>query len=553
MKFHGQKSSPWVADILAQHGIQYAIICPGSRSAPLTLAFSRHGNIECLSIVDERSAGYFALGLAIQKNQPVALICTSGTATLNFAPAIAEAFYLNVPLLILTADRPESSIGQMDGQAILQKNVYQNFCNYQYHLHGELFNQNDLDYTQRIVNDACNQSINFKTPVHINFSYSEPLYENDYKRVNSHFSRFIPSIKSFFNWTNLLDSYRNVYLVIGQLINEEIEKTTLDKIGELQNVILIHENLSNIPKLKNSITNIPEVVSLGIKLPNADVIIYLGGSIVAKKTKQFLSSSNVPAIRIDEQQYTIDTFGNTVTHLDLNTQQALNDISEYYEKRKIKNEFAEEWVRASQKATEKTLKYIQKAEFSDLKVISEISKMIPEFSSIHFGNSTPVRYAQLMKFNPNCKYYSNRGTSGIDGVTSTAFGFSYKSTELNFLITGDISFQYDSNAFFNSYGKENLKIIVINNSGGNIFKVIEGARDQKEVNTFFETSTQHEFSNLAKHFQLNYYKANSLNQLKSKWENFIYLENNKPSILEIFTDAETSANTFRSLYTFLKK
>src|SRR5688572_3471439 len=173
MDLNGRKSTPYIVDILHQHGVENVVICPGSRNAPLTLAFARHGKFNCLSVIDERSAGYFALGLAQATFKPVAIVCTSGTATLNFAPSIAEAFHQQIPLLVLTADRPESWINQQDGQAIDQKNLYANIIAKSYHLKGELYCFDDLWHTEKVTNEAIHIAVAQSRPVHINVSFAE--------------------------------------------------------------------------------------------------------------------------------------------------------------------------------------------------------------------------------------------------------------------------------------------------------------------------------------------------------------------------------------------
>jgi 2-succinyl-5-enolpyruvyl-6-hydroxy-3-cyclohexene-1-carboxylate synthase len=249
----------------------------------------------------------------------------------------------------------------------------------------------------------------------------------------------------------------------------------------------------------------------------------------------------------------VDTFRANVAVVNQPIIETLFTLVDFFRENTTDSTFSKAWRSASEHARKLRNEYLGKIGFCDLKVFEWISNHIPANSTLHLGNSTPVRYAQIFNDNyaDNCGFLSNRGTSGIDGSTSTAVGYCLNATGTNILITGDLSFQYDSNAFFNKHANGYLKVIIINNSGGNIFRVIDGARQQKERSEFFETSTTHEFSNLAKHFNLNYFSARDEKELDEVWASFIKL-NNRPSILEIFTDAEVSANTFKEFYKTLQ-
>lgn len=553
MEFKGQKSTPYIVDILHQHGVEHVIICPGSRNAPFTLAFNRHGKFNCLSIIDERSAAYFALGLAQRTATPVAIVCTSGTATLNFAPAIAEAFHQNVPLIVLTADRPESWINQQDGQAIDQKNIYANIIAKSYHLKGELYCADDLWHTEKVTNEAFHIAESQNRPVHINVSFAESLYVDSFERVNARkIENYTVSIETF-NWSRILKDKKDILILIGQTTGDEKMPRLGKELNEFQNVVVVAENISNF-FLNSAIPNATEIVCKPNDKLIPDVIIYIGGPIVSKQLKRYIASLDVPVVRIQTNSEEVDTFQNNVAVVHLELFWALQSLISYFEKNKISSNYKSEWKTASEKAIQNRDQYLEKAPFCDLKVFEWLSKNLPQSLVLHLGNSTPVRYAQIFNdhYLTHGAFQSNRGTSGIDGSTSTALGYSYASAALNILITGDLAFQYDSNAFFNKYLKGNFKVIVINNCGGNIFRVIDGPREQKEREEFFETSIKHEFSNLAKHFDLNYFSARDENELSKVWKDFLELSN-RPSVLEIFTDAELSADTFKEFYKNLQQ
>jgi len=548
MDFTGQKSTPYTVDILHQHGVENVIICPGSRNAPLTLAFARHGKFNCISIIDERSAGYFALGLAQSTKKPVAIVCTSGTAPLNFAPAIAEAFHQQIPLIVLTADRPESWINQQDGQAIEQKSLYANIIAKSFSLKGELYNEDDLWLTQRTVNEAFHIAQSKSRPVHINISFAEPLYEDSYATVKANKVNVF-KLPSFFSyWETILKDKKNTLVVVGQAEFNPTIVSAVNKMSKVSNAVVISENLANIP-VGYHIINATEALIFQNEKMIPDVVVYMGGPIVSKQLKKHIASLAVPVVRVQLNEEEVDTFQNNTAIVQQSVVDAMETLSDYLIENTKTSDFAEEWRTASAKAFEKRNQYVAQINYSDFTVYDFIARHIPAKSNVHLGNSTPVRYSQIFNdlYKTDCCFYANRGTSGIDGSTSTAVGFSYASESINILITGDLSFQYDANAFFNNHLNGNLKVIIINNSGGNIFRLIDGPRGQKERSEFFETSLKHEFSNLAKHFNLNYFPAKDEKGLSTAWNDFIK-KSERPSVLEIFTNAELSANTFKEFY-----
>lgn len=548
MEFHGQKSAPYLADILHQHGVEHVVICPGSRNAPLTLAFARHGKFKCISIVDERSAAYFALGMAKASGKPVVIISTSGTAPLNFAPAVAEGFYQQVPLIIFTADRPEAWIDQQDGQAIHQRSIYANFITRSYSLRGELYHKDDLWMTERITNEVFHLAKSHSRPVHVNISFSEPLYNEDYSQLTGRKIELHLPQSSSIDWKNILNDKKNILVVLGQMDYNPTLIMSIQQMFENRSVVFVSENLSNV-FADGMIGNISELQGLYTENMRPDIMVYLGGPVVSKQSKKFLSQLRIPVVRIQQHDEEVDTFQNNVALMKHSPVEAMGALAEYLNERSPSSDFFQSWLDASEKAIKKRNAYLAGLGFCDLKVFEFIAGHLPENAVLHLGNSTPVRYAQLFNdvYPEGCIFYSNRGTSGIDGSTSTAAGFSYVSKRVNFLITGDLSFQYDANAFFNHHVGGNLKVIIINNSGGNIFRIIDGPRDQMERETFFETGIQHEFSNLARHFNLNYFSARNEIELGSEWKNFIKSEQ-RPSVLEVFTDAEISAKAFIQLY-----
>ena len=546
---NGKKNTPWIAQICAEHQITDVFICPGSRSAPLTLAFTRNSNFTCYSIVDERSAGYLALGMALFKKKPVVIVTTSGTAALNLAPAVAEAYYQGIPLIVMTADRPAEWIDQYDGQAIRQSSIFQSFVHGQYQLSGELFHSDDLWYTQRLMNEIIIESNRKKGPVHLNISFREPLYEIE--KISSSDVRVIHDLKTSnsIGRSNIslpveLIRSKKCWILLGQ---DDYSDETIDLlqkgIDELQWVV-VHETISNLP-LSNSITNMNEIIHSQIESVYApEVVVISGKQFISKKLKKYLRSlPQCIQIYVKAQEEWTDAF-QQVRYI------ATHSLSDFlfqmiHSQIQCESQFHDYYLNTQSDIKNNISDILKTIPYSDLYVYHQIFNCIPLGAVIHLGNSTPVRYAQLFS-DQKREMYCNRGTSGIDGSVSTAMGYAIADTERNhYVIIGDLSFEYDIHALMNAYVPDNIVIIVINNQGGNIFRIIEGSKDVDELEKYFETRIIRDFKNISAHYGLDYHVSKNENELKEIIRKF---SSCKKCIIEIQTDPEVSSEVYLSLF-----
>jgi 2-succinyl-5-enolpyruvyl-6-hydroxy-3-cyclohexene-1-carboxylate synthase len=543
-----------ISKIVSEKGIKHAVICPGSRNAPITISFARNTDIKCYSITDERSAGFIALGMAQYLQKPVALICTSGTAALNFAPAIAEAYYQQIPLLVLTADRPPELIHQRDGQAINQTEVFRNYIKKSY----QLLSENSLEaenYLSRITNEAieiCNSAP--KGPVHINVPIREPFYPK--KKEGITFSENFRIISKFETqktlskaaWSELasLINQFDKKLIVAGLNNPDLGNNLSTILNQL-NIPVLADITSNI-NCKNNITN----VDVFLKESNTDktknlkpeLLITFGREVLSKNIKNFIRK-NKPQIHIhiEESESIADTY-NSITHL-IPLKPALF-FAELINKTRIlsSSEYLKLWQNNAIKADKLVDNFIKTAPYGEFKAISSILENIEEDAILHFANSMPVRYASLCNKKPYF-IYSNRGTSGIDGSNSTAFGSALISEKPTYLFTGDVSFLYDRNAFWNNYLPKNLKIIISNNHGGGIFRIIDGPSVQPELDEFFETKQLFNAQYIAKEFGFEYYECKNEVEFNNELNSFLK-PSEKPKIFEIFSDSKSNAAIFES-------
>ena len=520
--------------IFRQKEIQHIVISPGSRNAPLTLGFTNQEGFSCYSIADERCAAFFALGLAQQLQQPVAVVCTSGSALLNYYPAVAEAFYSQIPLLVVSADRPQSKIDIGDGQTIRQENVFANHIVFSANLTENASEENDT-----LIVAAIETAISQKGPAHINVPFEEPLYETLSEPT------YVPKIndsnveKPTFNldakFVSEWKSAKKKLILVGELLPNSIEQKYVDFLAQDESVLVLLEKTSNLhhPTFIDRIDTLVSTFSEEDKLNfQPDILLTFGGMVVSKRIKALLRSYQPKQHWHVDELRAYDTFGCLSEHIQTNISCFFNQL--LVENNIIESKYQFDFQTIWEERLAKHDSYISQIPFSDFKVFDFLSRNLPEHIQLQVSNSSPIRYIQLVNINKTIEVFCNRGTSGIDGSTSTAIGAAFANEKPTILITGDISFLYDSNALWNNYIPKNFKIILINNNGGGIFRILPGHQETETFNVFFETSHHLTAEHLAKMYQLNYVSVQDENELQSVWNTFIS-EENAPTILEIFT------------------
>lgn len=525
-----------IIQICLAKGITTIIISPGSRNAPLTIGFASNPAFQCYSIADERSAAFFALGIAQQTKQPVALVCTSGSALLNYYPAFAEAFYSQIPLIVISADRPQSKIDIGDGQTIRQENVFLNHSLYNANLHEDVSEENDLK-----INEAINTAVLKKGPVHINAPFEEPLYETVTELSVSPFisasanTTQTSSIENASEFATIWNNATRKMILVGVNEPNSVNEETIDAFAKDESVVVLTETTSNLyhPSFINNIdTIITPFTTEDFEAFQPEILVTFGGMVVSKRIKAFLRKYKPKHHWHIDTLRAYDTFGALSQHFELHPKVFFDKFlpltnktkSDYFEKldavkklRKLKHE-----------------EYLSKIPFSDFKFFEKLIPRLPKNSQLQISNSSAIRYAQLIDVDPSIEVYCNRGTSGIDGSTSTAIGAAVANNKPTVFITGDIGFLYDSNALWNNYIPKDFKIILINNGGGGIFRILPGHEETPVFNTFFETSHCHTAEHLAKMYGLEYSIAHDESSLDNALTT-LFNQNNKPSILEVFT------------------
>ncbi len=564
--------------------IKHIVLSPGSRNAPLTIGFTNDPFFKCYSIVDERCAAFFALGIAQQIKHPVAVVCTSGSALLNYYPAVSEAFYSNIPLVVLSADRPKYLIGIGDGQTINQDNVYDKHSLYSISLkqdlkEGDSFNkkgeellpifksmENSLEKylglqktvqleNEEQINKALNISIAQFGPVHINCPFNEPLYETDEKLSVS--PKVIPVAKlepvdtDYETFSKIWNGAKRKIVLVGVLSPNTIEQKYLEYLANDKSVLVFTETTSNLHH-DDFIPSIDKLIgaltTTEFEALQPDVLLTLGGLVVSKKIKKFLRDYK------PKHHWHVGLNRANDTYFCLNQvfKQSENSFFESFSNYTIPvpSNYRNYWLSTLKVRREKHESYMSRIEYSDFKAFDSILKTLPDKVQLQVGNSSAIRYTQLFDLNKTVTVFCNRGTSGIDGSTSTAIGASVIKEAQTVFITGDLSFFYDSNALWNNYIPSHFRIILINNEGGGIFRILPGHKNTDNFDTFFETKHKLAAKQLCEMYNFEYESVSDDGELVSKLDTF-YSESKQPKLLEVFTPSKENDAILLNYFSFI--
>ncbi len=543
-------------DVLIEKGIDEIVLSPGSRNAPLLIGaacrpFRRH------VITDERTAAFIALGIALAGKKTVALACTSGTALYNYAPAVAEAFYQHIPLIIITADRPLEWIGQDDSQTLIQPGALDKIVKGSYDIPVEHPDDpNEKWYVNRIINEACNLALSGrKGPVHINIRLDNPLTE---------VRQYVPSNPRIIEYIDNLNLPPHVYKAIAESLQGKKVMVTagfmqpddrlnhsLSEFARLSNVCMMCETLSNL-HLPGTPYAVDTALSLlensdrqEIDMLRPDVVISIGGALISRKLKEFIRQ-NPPAEHwtLGDTNPSSDCFKVKTRHIEVSPSKFFKGITRHMKKSSNDDNggvsYLKTWESFRKIAIDSHDKYLcEHSEWSEMYAFSHILNNLPKSFNLFLSNGTAVRYGQLFTTNIPHASFGCRGVSGIDGTTATAAGcaISYKGSTL--LITGDMSMSYDTGVLGIKDLPGNFKIAVINNKGGGIFRFIPSTRNCSCREELFCADPNLPIEKIAEAYGWKYFKAESKKELEKNYINFLDSEHN--AILEIKADEVTSS------------
>lgn len=545
-----------VTQLCLAKGIDHIVISPGSRNAPLTIGFTEHPDFKNYSIVDERCAAFFALGLAQQLQKPVAVVCTSGSALLNYFPAVAEAYYSDIPLVVLSADRPEHLVEIGDGQTIQQENVYGKHILYagncregQEH---QVFNETE-------INIALNTAIELNGPVHINVPFSEPLYHTaeDLSVRPQHVPARLQTEEkieeeAFESFMESWNASAKKMVLVGVLKPNSVEEKYINSLAEDESVLVLTETTSNLHH-PNFISGIDQLISslteTEFEALQPDMLLTFGGMVVSKRIKALLRKFQPKTHWHIDIKKAYNTFFALNYHCKTTPNLFLTKL--YQNSEVVTSEYQNNWVHIRQHRLSKHDAYLAEIPFSDFTVFAKIFETLPHTIQLQLANSATIRYAQLFQLHPSFEVFCNRGTSGIDGSTSTAIGAAVASAKQTVFVTGDLSFLYDSNALWNTYIPANFRIIIVNNAGGGIFRILPGDKQTNNFKTYFETQHQLDASQLCDMYQVDYASASTIQEVPLALNTF-FAESERPRVLEIFTPADVNDEILLQYFKYIK-
>ena len=557
-----------IVQFCAVKNIQHIVISPGSRNAPLTKGFTTNPFFKTYSIVDERAAAFFALGIAQQIRQPVAVVCTSGSALLNYYPAVAEAFYSDIPLVVLSADRMPHRIDIGDGQTIRQTRVFEPHLEAAAYLTPDVTHatatllahpsQNLLskeaneqqirarqieiqDENEKSINQVLNTALEKCGPVHLNIPLEEPLYDTTATQLSLQHCFPINPQEASLDLSPFLTQWHKVdkkMILVGVLSPNSLEEKIVDFLAADPSVTVLTEttsNLSHYTFIQSIDTFIAPLEKTGSDLSEYQptLLVTLGGMVVSKKIKAFLREYSPEQHWHIDPKKAYDTYYCLTHHLNIAPSLFFETLMAE-KKEYVQSNYCVHFLAQYNKQRLLGLDYIKQLPFTDFKAFDLIFRYLPENYMLHLANSSTIRYAQLFSLPKLSGIYCNRGTSGIDGSTSTAMGAAWVSSSPTLFITGDLSFFYDVNGMWHDYLKPTTRIIVINNQGGGIFRILPGEKDTPAYDTYFETVQKRSTKQLCKAFGLGYRSAASSLSLKWQLKRF-FRPSSRPQLLEIKT------------------
>ena len=567
MKYSSIPAAQAVVQHCQSRNIQNIVISPGSRNAPLTIGFTQNPFFNCFSVVDERAAAFFALGMAQQLQHPVVLVCTSGSAVLNYYPAVAEAYYSGIPLVVISADRPDYKVDIGDGQTIKQDGVLSQHCGFSTSIAQDIvhspasyaeFKKQKLDDRQirksqdilnelidEKLNEALNCAIEDSTPVHINMHFEEPLYntvdtpllEPEIIEPESGKENESPDWEALQNHWN---EASRIMVLVGTCYPECLEKTWCEKLAADPRVLVLTETTSNLhhPGFISSIDSLIAPLEIHTEADKKfeelqpDLLITLGGMVVSKKIKAFLRKYSPKAHWHADVTRPWDTYYSLSKHIRTAPNTFFKQI--YSGNSDRKGSYQSTWLPYKDRYEEMRQAYLGRIQFSDFLAFHRIFKSVPAGYQLQLANSTTVRYSQLFPYNTEQHTYCNRGTSGIEGSISTAVGASIYHEHPTLMVTGDLSVLYDSHGFWNEAIRDDFRIIVVNNNGGGIFRILPKAKDVENFEEYFETVHHLDLQKMAALYGLEHRLATDLKTLNTALESF-YEASDKPRILEVRT------------------
>ncbi len=499
--------------LLVAHGVRHAVVCPGSRNSAIVHNFNECPFIQCYPVTDERSAGFYAMGMAQALKQPVVVCVTSGTALLNLAPAIAEAFYQHIPLVAISADRPQQWIDQLDGQTLPQSDALGRFVKKAVSLL-EPHDAEEKWYCNRLVNEALLAAMQ-GGPVHINVPITEPLFEYSVDELPAErkiaYAAADMSPATLSHVTRMFLSATRPMLISGQPMNPLLDEA----------VSIVGDDEEYVP----------------------DFVLYIGGSIVSKRLKRFLRKAKETWV-VNNTGEIADTFMN-LTHVFQGDGEAVADHIRFMMVMEP-HPFIQKWDDLLARIRLQAESY--EPAYSELAAVKYFERYVGD-AEVHYANSSAIRLANSFAQHP---VWCNRGVNGIEGSLSTAAGFSCVTDKPVYCIIGDLSFFYDQNALWNQNLQGNFRILLLNNGCGGIFNMLPGLEQSPARDQYVAAAHHTSAEGICQQNDIVYISASDMPQLHAGIDTLLNIESDRPVLLEVFTDPYDDEQTLKDYYKTFK-
>ena len=499
--------------LLVAHGVRHAVVCPGSRNSAIVHNFNECPFIQCYPVTDERSAGFYAMGMAQALKQPVVVCVTSGTALLNLAPAIAEAFYQHIPLVAISADRPQQWIDQLDGQTLPQSDALGRFVKKAVSLL-EPHDAEEKWYCNRLVNEALLAAMR-GGPVHINVPITEPLFEYSVDELPAErkiaYAAADMSPATLSHVTRMFLSATRPMLISGQPMNPLLDEA----------VSIVGDDGEYVP----------------------DFVLYIGGSIVSKRLKRFLRKAKETWV-VNNTGEIADTFMN-LTHVFQGDGEAVADHIRFMMVMEP-HPFIQKWDDLLARIRLQAESY--EPAYSELAAVKYFEHYVGD-AEVHYANSSAIRLANSFAQHP---VWCNRGVNGIEGSLSTAAGFSCVTDKRVYCVIGDLSFFYDQNALWNQNLQGNFRILLLNNGCGGIFNMLPGLEQSPARDQYVAAAHHTSAEGICQQNDIVYISASDMPQLHAGIDTLLNIESDRPVLLEVFTDPYDDEQTLKDYYKTFK-
>lgn len=570
---HQESLTAYIAAIVAElifSGVTDVVVSPGSRSTPMAMIMAEHPDLKVHIHVDERSAAFFALGIAKSLNKPVAILCTSGTAAANYFPAIVEASYARVPLIVLTADRPHELREVGAPQAIDQIHLYGKHVKW----FSEMALPEKSEEIIRYARTVCARAVSIATsapsgPVHLNFPFREPLIpklDDDLFKLDERPNGYIKVLNGdltiaeelFQEMAERLTNVNKGVIVCGNIVDNNFPEA-VTRLAEKLKFPIIADPLSQLRSGKHDLENIIETYDTFLRNEEAktflkpDVVIRFGAMPISKALTVFLKEN------ANAEQYVIDGGGGWRDPSSLSTSMIFCNESIFCEKllsytvENPSSEFLTKWKKVNGLTKDQMIAVSDITELSEGKLFYQLADIVPEGATLFVGNSMPIRDLDSFFLNNNkgIKVMANRGANGIDGTVSTALGAALYSKSL-YLVLGDLTFFHDLNGLIAAKLYDiDINILLVNNNGGGIFSFLPQSEHPKNFELLFGTPLDIEFEHAVKMFKGEFTKIKDWDHFRSE----MMKAPNQPGInvYELRTNRDKNRNQHREFWGFVSQ